>query len=695
MSRLLWASVLAIAGAAMAAPGPTAGRLCIGGSACRDASCGTVVDPASERRAFTIAGKANQYRLGVLHSSATVIRCAQEGLLEITIPTPASRSPVTVLLSEAGESPLKWELAIRHPDLRSPLMLSMPEGRYAVDVHAPHSIRYRQNVDVSAERQRVVAHLAPLPLLSGHIVDGQSGRDIAGAVIRTDVGIDGVADATGRFVVEADPERWPRAITVNAVGYARAEVPVPAARVGVALDEVALFRGGTVAVELRQNDAAEVVEVALQRLGNGGRSPGPTVKTAAVAKDEQPPTLRFENIEPGEYVVVAKGAEEWERLGERVTISAGRESNLTLRIVPFTVRLRVRQDGAEVGGAHVVLKQRDAHWQGTLLTDAAGEASVRLWQGGRLNATVEAAHAMPFLERRTLVDGVDTEWLLDVPIREISGVVVDGETEAAIPGAAVHLSIDSIDGYSLGVSTKADAHGAFRFVSAPYGEHTLKAAAPGYPPHGTTYSFHEPDQSRQVRLALERAANVVLSVLSDRGVPIAGARMIDFRGLVKRGTGTTDGAGAVTVLVSKRESRDVWVVPRDGSFAWIELRPDAEKAVLRVPPAVSRIVLHTRSESQVPIPNVSVVIRYNGRVLPFEVEHALATVQGSRTRSGTDGRIVFDHMPAGVYEFWPVGSFAELRALAGGVGPEAPVRLVAGPGENVAVITFAAVEDGS
>ncbi|HEX8410244.1 MAG TPA: carboxypeptidase regulatory-like domain-containing protein, partial [Thermoanaerobaculia bacterium] len=617
--------------------GPAPGRLCIAAGECRDGSCGAVVTPGSERRAYTIAEEPNRYRLGILKPSETVIRCAQRGLLELLIPRPASRNPVTVRVSEAGEGALMWELTIRRAGGPAPVILSMPEGRYELDVHAPHAVRYRKSVNVSAERQRVVTHLPPLPVIAGRVLDGKTGREIGGAAIRSDAGIDEVADPTGRFAVEADPEQWPRAITVSAAGYASADAFVPSARASTSLDDIRLYRGGTVAVELRQTQPGQVTQVALQRLGNGGRSAGPTVKTVEVPEHALSPTVNFENVEPGDYVVVARGNEEWERLGEPVSLVAGGDSRLILRIEPFAVRFRVRHDGTALAGANIVLKQRDVHWQGSLKTDASGEAKAALWQGGRLNATVEAVEAMPYLERRTLLDGVETDWLLEVPLREITGLVVDARTETVIPGAAVHLSMNSVDGYSLGVSTKADGNGRFRFAPVPYGEHTLKAAAPGYPPHATTYSFHEPEQSRDLRLTLERGSKVVLSVLTPRGSPIAGARAIDFLALVKRGTAATDASGTVTVLVSEGEKRDVWIVPRDGSFAWTELRADTRQAAVHVPAAVSRIVLETKSEANVPIPNVSVVIRFNGRILPFEVVHALATMQGSRTRSGADG----------------------------------------------------------
>ncbi|HYC89958.1 MAG TPA: hypothetical protein VEO54_12155, partial [Thermoanaerobaculia bacterium] len=113
---------------------------------------------------------------------------------------------------------------------------------------------------------------------------------------------------------------------------------------------------------------------------------------------------------------------------------------------------------------------------------------------------------------------------------------------------------------------------------------------------------------------------------------------------------------------------------------------------IRLSRATSRIEIRAESESHQPIPNVAVVVRYNRQLLPREVVQELRRMQGARSSSRADGRIVFDHMPAGLYEFWPAGSAAEMRLLFAGAGPQAPVTMHAVPGDNVAVLTFEAVQ---
>jgi hypothetical protein len=156
------------------------------------------------------------------------------------------------------------------------------------------------------------------------------------------------------------------------------------------------------------------------------------------------------------------------------------------------------------------------------------------------------------------------------------------------------------------------------------------------------------------------------------------------------GSGRTDAAGTIEIPMPKDETREVYVIPRDGSLAFTQLRSDAAEATVRVPDGTSRIVIRAESEVHAAIPNVSTVIRYDGHILPIDVLLTLATVQGMQTRSGADGRIVLNHMPPGAYEFWPVGSPEELQQTIAAAGAEAPVRMTVVPGENAAVLTFTA-----
>jgi hypothetical protein len=186
---------------------------------------------------------------------------------------------------------------------------------------------------------------------------------------------------------------------------------------------------------------------------------------------------------------------------------------------------------------------------------------------------------------------------------------------------------------------------------------------------------------------MNEAAAVRMQIVDHRGAPLPGTRVIQIRAGIRM-EGHADASGSIEIPVSTDGRTPIYVIPRDGSFAIADLEPGSNEAVVRVPEGASRIVIRAESDQHVPIPNLGFVIRHNGRVLPFEIVEAIAVAQGTRPKSDAGGQLVLARVPAGIYELWPVGSPAEYRALADGIGPEPPVRLVAAAGENVAVMTF-------
>lgn len=605
---------------------------------------------------------------------------------------PTSRGGVVRLSIAEPKHGQAWEIALTERELKQGMTVSGPAGLYELMLQADGHVRFRKPFELRRTPELLVVKLEALPALTGRVVDRVTKTPIAGVLISTDTERRSLSNGFGQFAMPLDPDDWPSDITFSAGGYAQLVQPMPKARAATSFGDVYLNRAGSVAVRLQQPDR-RVVAVELHELLLNGRKLGRLVKSVRVSEREPDPKVLFEGIEPGDYLVLAKGAEEWERLAEPVAVTAAETSSLTLQVTPLEVRLHAFSQGEPLAEARVVLRNRDMLWQSVIATDSNGIAKISLWQGGRMNATVEAAGMAPYMERRTIDSSAATEWSLNVPNYEISGVVVDAKTGKPVPGAAVALTMESVDGYMLSVKTRAIADGTFRFSPVAYGTHTLKAGARGYPPAELSYEFNEPEQHRRLTLTLESAAPVKLIVTDARGTPIEGARVIDFAGLTRTGMAATDSSGGALVMVPDGQTRDVYVVPRDGSFAMATVSSGARDTSIRTPMGVSRLLIRTESEKGEPIPDISVVIRYNGRILPFEVIQALAMTQGAKPTSTSEGRISFDHMPVGSYEFWPVGSPAELRALSTRVGPNAPLRIVAGPGENVAVMTFAPTDE--
>lgn len=411
------------------------------------------------------------------------------------------------------------------------------------------------------------------------------------------------------------------------------------------------------------------------------------VRTIAVAKDSP---LRFEEVEPGQYVVAAKGALPWERFGASVTLAPGEHIRLPIAIEPFDLRVRVEDGEMSLPHAQVLLKNRDLQWDGSFETGGDGEATLHLWQGGRLQCTVTAEGQVPYIDRREIEAGDET-WVIAVPRYELRGIVVDATSGKPIAGAALALQMHSEEKYTLAVKGTTDEQGAFRFAPAVYGSHVLHAAARGYPPVELPVELHAPDMQRSITVKLTRGDPFQIHVVDERGRPINGALVIEYAGLHRGGQTVTDAEGRAEILLTEKEQKIVYVIPRDGSFAIAPAVPGIGETRVVVRDGVGRIELRALSKNDAPIPDVAVVTRYNGTVLPLDVVNAIANMHGWRPRADADGRIIYNHVPVGTYEFWPVGSNAEFLALSAGVGPRAPVTMAVGPGNNIAVMTFARV----
>jgi hypothetical protein len=639
------------------APKAPAARVCIAGGECRERECA----------------------LGVLDPGTTAIRCDGDAAVHLRVTNFPRRGNVRVRLTD--EAQRTWEL-----QLRQNVTLRVARGTYDVLIETPHFRTVRKSLRVAEKPETVVVTLEPLPVLSGRVFERGTADGVGGAVIATNVDTMAIADASGFFSIEAEPDRWPSKLVVSAAGFAESALAVPKARRSATLDDVLLSRGGTIDVEVLHPDPEAVTEIELQRLASGAMTGAPLKSVAGPAR------ARFENVAPGRYLMLAKGAGPCERHGQVIELAQAEQKSVQLRIAPIQLTLHAAMAGEPLAGAEVRFRSREGFWSGRLSSDAAGEVATALWQSGDATASVfvDGLMNVPHLESRTVPDDEEEfEWSLEVSPRRISGIVVDSRSGEPVPNAAISLKVRGA--ISFGVRTRGDAQGRFHFMPVPYGRHTITAAAPTHLQREMSYTFAAPEENRELTVPLDGGTFVRLHVIDAAGAPVAGAVAMQYQGLVQTRLSATDASGVAEILVPDGETRDVYVVPRDGSFGIIRVTAKSAEPSLRLPRATSRIEIRAESESRQPIANVSVAMRYNRQVLPREVVHELGRTQGARTTSRADGRIVFDPMPAGLYDFWPAGSPAEMRLLVAGIGGQAPVTMNVVPGDNVAVLTFAPV----
>jgi len=661
-------------------------RLCIAGQACRDYTCGQRIEAVAVAHTYDLSiGTA--HHLGIAGANETTIACSSEAFVDLRVTAAGIARDGEVHVSVADEAKHVWELRLPAKDLQS--RVGLPTGRYALTIESAHYRTVRKSVRAAAKPEKVAVVLEPLPLLSGRVLERGTGAVIPGAVVTTNGETSAVADGTGSFSIESDPDRWPATFTVSAGGYADTTMPVPRARTSARLGDVFLNRGGSITIHVIAPDDVHVRQIELQKLRSGATL-GTSFRKTTI-NGEQPVKARFDRIEPGRYVVLVKGSGPFEQRGESVELREGDERTVEVRVSPIRLHIGAMMKGAPLAGARINLDLREGHWSGQLESGSTGEVTVALWQPGPAMAWVysEGVMNIPHFENRTIEDQEEVEWILNVDGRRINGVVVDSKTGAPVPDAVISLRTTGEVGF--GVRTRSDSDGRFKFVPVPYGRHTLTAASATHLQASLTYVFSPPDESRDVTIRLDGGSIVHLRVVDAAGAAVVRGLALQYNGLLQTRLGGTDDSGIAEILVPDGETRDVYVIARDGSFAIVRVSSKPAEMTLRLPPATSRIELRAESDTHEPIPNVSVVMRYNGQLVPTDVVESFGRVQGAWTRSHADGRLLFDHMPAGLYEFWPAGSPAEMRLLAAGAGPQAPATINVTAGDNVAVLTFTRV----
>lgn len=668
----------ALVAAAVAEETSSRGQLCFTGE-CRVHSCGESVEAAETARTFVFSPSRHDHRLGVLAAGATIPSCDPDGNIEVQIRL-IEKGTQNVFLRVRSTEGVEWALRLTQDEIMRPFTIGVARGSYDIVAEMPHVVPYRRTIEIAGDRVAVVAELRPLRTIDGVVVDRVTGAALGGAKVVADTGEDTITGRDGHFALVVDPERWPKQLNVRSSGFASRIVAVPAARVNASLDSIALARGVRVEATIHQTKPGQVVAVELLKLRNLGRQPGRVIQTLALPKsDAMSRSVHFESVEPGQYVVLANGARPSQRAGQRVDVQEWDVPPVNVQLNPFRVRLRTMKDGEPLGDTRVILRQQEAFWQTDVTMDDDGEAVVDLWQGGRLTATVESRDRVPWRSQRTIAEPVDGDWLLEMPRLQVIGQVIDAESGAPIPNAGVALEMSSTEGHDhLSVSANADHEGAFRFAPVFPGEHTIRAASSDYPVSETVYTFGEEEESRSLTIALHRTPMTKLSVVDARGLPITGAKVFVFAGDgATVSSGRTDATGQTPVFIPEGATRNVFVVPRDGSLGAMRIQSGTPQSRMVLMDGSSRIVVRVESESHEPVPRITLDVRYNGFLLPVEVMETL-TARGSMTASDADGRMVLNHMPAGTYELWPV---------PGNAG-RAPVRMIATPGENIATLTY-------
>jgi hypothetical protein len=153
----------------------------------------------------------------------------------------------------------------------------------------------------------------------------------------------------------------------------------------------------------------------------------------------------------------------------------------------------------------------------------------------------------------------------------------------------------------------------------------------------------------------------------------------------------TDGDGHTNVAAPADEDATLFVVPRTGSFGIRRIaKKDGGPLRVALPPASSSLLMRTRTSTGTDMPPFSLLMRYDGAVVPPEVADAFASTQGLNLAKGDGPDVRLEKIPSGSYEFWPYRTSEEAEdILSSADGVAAPIRIDVRTGENSVAVRFA------
>ena len=437
----------------------------------------------------------------------------------------------------------------------------------------------------------------------------------------------------------------------------------------------------TLKVEIARNGFKDAIDVAVAPRVEGDPPQWLATKTVSANKS----AVTFDDLDPGLYLVLAKGAKPLERLTAKVNVGGG-GATVRMPLPKSRAALQVTLAGAPVPRAQVSLIHREFRWDTQLTTDDEGRFAGALWEPAAYTVRVRPdAMTASYIVDRELSAAPLT---IDVPDRHAGGRVVDDDGKP-VPNAQVFLRTESGDS-SLTVRTQTAPDGRFEFFGVREGAHTIFARAPSYlNSDAATFELSGARARHTTELHLARGAQRAVRIVDTHGAAVANATVLAACDGHVKSTATTDAEGRAAIALARSKSCVVYAAPKDGALAVLRVAGPKD-LVLRVPPAPSSLRLALKSDEGEAFAHLRLLMRVNGAVVPPSVARYLAP-RGLSLTTNEHGTLSLGRLAPGTYEFWPYRTDAEgqmLFEVAGEV--EAPIVINVATGENDATVKFRA-----
>lgn len=438
----------------------------------------------------------------------------------------------------------------------------------------------------------------------------------------------------------------------------------------------AVIRGtnGPLAVELlRRNDSEEWDEVEHRNLTPRERR------------------LRFEGLPPGVYQVRVRGPQATEQTATKLALGRGNARSTTITIQPFTLTGRVTLGGTAVGAGTVTLQHQEFQWRAGIAVAADGTFRAPMWQRGDFLCKVRTP-ALPAAFTLTTSIEDPAHVAINIPDGRIRGVVRDAKSGAPVPDALVVLQTNTSDTEELmRLTTSPD--GVFDFTGIRYGRQKVRVLAPRHlEPDPITFVLDDGAPLRELDVRVGGGREIAVVVLDRANDPIAGAKVFAVSDSRICARTITDEDGRAEIAMPEDQPATLFAVSQEGPFAMLRVAREGNGGRRRIylPTTSSSLELRALTTDGRSMPPISLLMRFNGELVPAEVADELAAVQGLRLATGENSEAQLRNIPSGSYEFWPYRTDEEVEAIvaAGALFP--PIQVDVRSGENRIVVKFAA-----
>jgi len=407
--------------------------------------------------------------------------------------------------------------------------------------------------------------------------------------------------------------------------------------------------------------------------------------------------VRFDGLEAGVYQILVRGPVATEQLATKIAVGRTDARRTTITIEPFVLAGRVTLGGTELGAGGLLLKHREFHSRSEILLGADGTFRIPFWQRGTFSYNVRGPALPTDYAYETELEGASPGPLeIDIPDGRITGILRDAKSGQPVADATVTLQTN-IEDREEHARLTTGPEGRFDFVGIKHGSHTVRIYAPQHlEPEPVVFELTDASPLRELDLRLDPGRSVPIVVIDKEYDPVANAKVFVVTDSKLRARGTTDEDGRASVPVPAGEAATLFVVAEEGPFAMMRVaRPgdtsnDKRRLQVFLPSSRSSLLIRAQTTDGNTIPPFSLLMRYNGELVPTEVAEELAEVQGLQLATGADSEAHLRNIPSGSYEFWPYRSAAEAESIvAAGSMFLAPIQVNVLSGENRIAVKFA------